>query len=332
MFRFVSVLIVSLFFIGFEYFVLGVDLAGLSRAELVPTARDSWKEIKEEYLRGLAVTIRYSLVDDPRNASEARILIDEKNEYNRFSRLNYPDETIHVVNTRYSFNIRQEGDDDSWALQEMFDSPDQARTHQRMHGGVLLGTSLVFAGVMLEEAWLDDLMDSATFEILSVSPKRMENDDNEYVELTFKSDFLSDNGATKVRGGRVLLMPNLHWVVKQYEVNLESDFGENNVAHLKGTRFIDYEIIDGIPFPRRSESIYSFENDGKVFSHMKCDYVSIKRGGIPTDILYLRHYGFSEPISPSHWGSTFRIITAVLGILMILLGLYMRYLAIRRKP
>jgi hypothetical protein len=195
---------------------------------------------------------------------------------------------------------------------------------------VLWGTSLVFMGIMLEDAWLENLVDSASFEIISMTTTKIANDDNEYVELTFNSDFLSDGGATKVRGGKILLIPNLYWVIKHYELDVEGDLGRDGIVHAKSRRSIDYQTIDGIPFPKKSEMIYEFI-DGRINAHMKIDYVSTERGDIPKDILFLSYYGFSEPIDPNRGIGMFRIVSTTIGILLIITGLFMRWLALRKK-
>ncbi|MDR1382727.1 MAG: hypothetical protein LBJ67_02595 [Planctomycetaceae bacterium] len=291
-------------------------------------ASNAWSKLKSEYQKGVDITIEYSSLILENTDAKMRVCFDKDFEMNHIFYSN--GEFNNVINKKYAFNIRKKTDTPSWIVRNMFSDPMISRENSQYFNKILGGTAIVFVGILVEDAWFEELLNSNTFTLLSITNKKIDNE--EYVELQFKSNFFADQ-INKVLGGKILLDPNHFWVIKEYEVEVEVppfNKGEKNRL-VVANNAIDYQYIDNMPFPQKYNTVYKYHN-GEVISHLVFNFTSVKRSKVPQEIFYLKYYGFSEPVNPLKIRSTvLRIILIAIGVILILIGLYMKFLANKMK-
>jgi hypothetical protein len=301
----------------------------ITEEQLTFEITQNWKQLKEEYEKGLDMMVASDYSAGSHKVSrQFRICFDKNNELNHF--LSYhgvPWESLFAINSKYAFHLRKATVSSSWTITRMFDNPDYARTDHQFYNKLLPNTSIIFDGMMVEQGWFEELLKSDEFEILVL--KNIEDgEDGVITELKFQSNYQVDE-VHKILEGTITFIPNLFWLIKKYDFKIEAvpqnKSEKSEYANVKHQ--IDYHIIEGIPLPKRIEMIYYSLNNGETISHEIQELVSVKRGKIPDDIVFLRYYGFSESSDPVRMGNVVRIILMVAGVLLIIIGFYLRYRA-----
>ena len=322
----------SLFFIAFISFTMNAvasDELDTLKKTFLAEAPKSWNLIKEQRMKGVDVRINMSIGSDRGSMSTLRVCLTKNKEFKEFTS---PDEESTIgINGGYAFLIKRKAATDFWTLSNIT-TPDVAREHPQMLHGLLPASANLFDDIMITENWLDKLVFSQEFEITSIKYKQTDGNLSKDVELSFLSQFKVDQ-FHKVIKGTILFDPGRFWVIKEYDVSgefLNSNLSANDnstpqqpnetfrVRHL-----IDSQDVDGYPFPKRVK-YYSFSSPE---DYIVKDYVSVVFG-IPDENLFrLSHYGFSEPSIPTQRGNTIRAVLVVISLLMIGLGLYLRFRA-----
>ncbi|MDR1492489.1 MAG: hypothetical protein LBT05_07195 [Planctomycetaceae bacterium] len=211
----------------------------------------------------------------------------------------------------------------------MNDDLKEAREHHQFTHGLLPSSELAFGGLFLDSGWIDSLLLSNSFEVLSIQPKQNEN-----IEIKFRCQHNIDKD-NKITGGSLVFNPKNFWLVNECDVNVEfllislKNPGKKIFNKYSIHTYFEYNDIDGYPFPRKSITIYNSSTRPPVKQIV--EYTSIKRSMPSKEIFYMSHYGFPEPSNPMQRGDVIRIILMVAGLIMILIGLYMKFLAKRIK-
>jgi len=306
------------------------DSSGHDYTDAFPSeAVASWRKIQEVIHAGCAVESYTRRVgNDPNLKTVSRMIqISGDSEMAIYNSVN-----LTAKNERYAFRLDRTPDKldrapdtENWYLVDIADHP---QVYLDDSTNVLLGTHDVFEGIMIENTWLEKFVLSPDFSVIKIERTDLTNG-TELLTITFQCRYnLDDHNA--IRGGTLVFITSNHWALSEYDILASSKIKKNGVfSEVQGRikKTFEYQNLNGIPFPKKivSES-YA---DGFPASQIETLYGEVS-SIVDPKVFYLSHYGFSEPEYPSKWGTTFRIISIIIGILMILLGLYLRYLA-RKK-
>jgi hypothetical protein len=270
----------------------------------------------------VSITLTYSSDVEPLTTID--ISFDKKKELNHW---HFSDpklgESLRVINRNYAFYIRKD-DSNSWVLKNFIDNHDFSRNKVNK---LLPATTNVYEGIILLDGWLEDLVKSNGFEIISINKKT----NNEDVELVFRSHYESCE-KNWILGGTILFSPKQYWVMKQYQINAEFfDTEKNNKKSepYEVTATLEYQHIDDIPFPQKSHYVNIFSKTETLT--LTKNYILINRTVLPQKMFDMSHYGFPEPSHPMRRGDVIRIILMVVGTILILVSLFMKFLARRMK-
>jgi hypothetical protein len=124
---------------------------------------------------------------------------------------------VESVNDRYAFNLYKEQAADAWGVTNINENP--ASTKSKRHG-VLLGNTIVFYGIMVEGDWLENLLNSPSFEMISGEDAASSQSARE-VKVVFRSQHAVDKANT-ILGGTLWFSPDKFWVLNRYDVEIES--------------------------------------------------------------------------------------------------------------
>jgi hypothetical protein len=295
--------------------------------QFLSDAPKSWAALKEKYMRGLMVEFNFKVDDN--SPTRMRVCIDQNNELNQSSFDSGDDfrESIESVNDNYAFKIKKETSDSVWIMSNVFDDPANSRRHNQFTHGLLLSTPLALSGIMLDDGWLDKLVLSGSFKILSISFKK--NDESKkYVEVTFQCQHNLDNN-NKILGGSFSFDPDKYWSILDCDVEIE--FSVNNASQPSNSvvktyrmkKYYTYQDVDGYPFPKTVKTIYIHPNRTEIVNQIEYTSVSLEKP--PREIFYLSHYGFSELVKPINVVRNIRIILMVIGAILLFVGIYMRF-------
>ncbi|MDR3235094.1 MAG: hypothetical protein LBT46_15775 [Planctomycetaceae bacterium] len=277
--------------LGILFFVQGVaasaESSDMTLPQLLSEAAQRWQDLRTEYRKGLEAVANYAQIQDsdrtavmPEDASRMRICFDTVNEYNHFShRKGGKNELVQAINEEYAFHLDKEGVEDTWTMREVYGDASSARKEQQFFHQLLWGTAVVFEALMVEGIWVEDLLKSEGFAVVSIKRIKHNNGDAKSVELQFKSNCLADK-YSKILGGKILFDTEHFWIIKEYEVRVESLSSDGKTPNIfaGAKRHLDCQSIDDIPFPQKSEIIYTSDK-GEMLSHILTEFVSVKRGG-----------------------------------------------------
>lgn len=233
-----------------------------------------------------------------------------------FNSIRHDVEILECVGKTYAFALGRgrDRDDERWAMRSFADDPARMKIEKL---GILRGSIGIFEGIMVEGAWIESLISSGDFKILSIEVDLL--DDQQVHKIVFRSNYDID-GHDRILSGTLWFNCDGFWTLSQYQVELQSD------TLGTATKRFHYHVLDGVPYPKKIILDYKFERDPPI--RYVTSYQSITNTCDPS-VFRLSHYGFSEPVEPSQWGNIARIVSMVIGILLILFGLYLRYLAKR---
>jgi hypothetical protein len=284
------------------------------------------EQLKNEYWKGLDIELTFQINDSL--PGKKRICINKLYELN-YSIIKNDEEYVDVINPDYAFSLKRKNAQSKWELKNMNDAPKEAREHQQFTHGLLPTSELAFGGLFLDSGWIDKLLLSDSFEVLSIQPKQSEN-----IEIKFRSQHNMDKD-NKIIGGSLVFNPKNCWLVDECDVNVEfllisPKNPEKKIFNKYSIRtHFEYNNIDGYPFPKKITTIYNSSTRPPIKQIV--EYTSIKRSMPSKDIFYMSHYGFPEPSHPMRRGDVIRIILITVGTIMILVSLFMRFLAKRMK-
>jgi hypothetical protein len=329
MFRYFDIMlsVFTLFFI----LVIKTNMVHSDDKVITPTtflleAPHAWKKLKAEYQKGVNVTLTYSSDLEP--LTTIRVCFDKKQELNhwQFSGKDLG-ESLRVINGDYAFYIRKKDKSSNWILKDFIDDVETARKASINIHQLLPATINIYEGIMLHEGWLEDLVISKEFSIASIDKTR--EGTQEHVELIFHSQYEPYENC-RILGGRISFDPKQFWLVQKYEIDIESlSDNTSKDKFLKETATFEYQNINDIPFLKKSRYA-DVVNKSEKFVLNK-EYTSITRDILPQKEFYMSHYGFPEPSTPMRRGDVIRIILMVAGTILILVSLFMRFLAKRMK-
>jgi hypothetical protein len=126
--------------------------------------------------------------------------------------------SIQVIgrNADYSFTLERKSKDIAWILENMA----QPNNPLDENLGIILGGANVFEGIMVETTWIEKLVLSDSFKILS-SKKSVDKEGNEIFLVTFECLFHVDK-INQILGGSLYFDPNRYWVLTKYEIKGKS--------------------------------------------------------------------------------------------------------------
>jgi len=289
-----------------------------------------WKNLKVEYLKGLDVELKLKIGDNV--PAGMRTCFWKNYELNHhFPNADDASETLLVANEKYAFTLKRDTSSAIWRLEELFDNPANARKHNQFTHGLLLTSTYAFGGLMLEDGWLVDLVNSDSFAVVSSDRQKANIGNAEYLKIVFRSQHNLDRN-NKVMEGYLLFDADRYFSIVEYNLTIEFSINDavppnKNVKHTYRTeKYYDYQMIsDRFPYPTKTKSVYFI--DGRPPSEAVVEYISVKDGEPSQEIFYLSHYGFSEPYDPTKRGNTIRIVFMVSGLILIVLSFYLRYKA-----
>ncbi|GHT30545.1 hypothetical protein FACS1894214_0600 [Planctomycetales bacterium] len=301
---------------------------------ILEESQQAWSHLQMEYERGFIAEILYTLTaSNTKDSLTIKVMFDKNNDLNHTKFVDdSAGERVFAVNPDYSFQIKK--DPANWNIVDLSPVsivPDKDLSAKRT---LLQNTEFLFAGIMLERCMAADLIKSKDFQIVSLKKERVKDNEEDYIELVFRSNFISFD-KNRILGGKIIFDPNRFWVIRNYEI--ETDFLPSNPKD-KNDNYetftinvsIDYQDVDGCPFPKTYKYSCTPGIQNKVFDYqgeLTVSINSISRVPVPSEEFRISRYGFSEPGNPARRGNVIRLVFAVCGILLIICGLYFRYIA-----
>jgi hypothetical protein len=223
---------------------------------------------------------------------------------------------LTCINKAYGFVLKCEAGGTAWTISSLLDNPASMRMEKQE---ILRGSMGVFEGIMVEGDWLESLVFSRDFQILSIEADDVGGQRGQKVVFQSRYDVDDHN---KILAGSLWFDSDYFWVLREYRIELQSDsFG---VASKK----IHYCILHGVPYPEKIILDYEFAGDPPI--RYVSTYKPISNSCDPS-VFYLSHYGFSEPMDSTRWIGTVHVVLTVIGILLIAIGLYLRYLTSKKS-
>jgi hypothetical protein len=314
------------FFFVFLFIVIPASNCFSDDSDVFPIqqAMKAWNELKKGISSGYMADITTSScrLDDKEESSYKKKVLKKGDmelvEHN----------SIRVVgkNKDYSFTLKKKSKDVPWILENMA----QPNNPLDENLGIILGSADVFEGIMVETTWIEKLVLSDSFKILS-SKKSVDKEGNEIFLITFECLFHIDE-INQILGGSLYFDPNRYWILTKYEIKGKSLL-KGIGKHKKDTEGIikktfEYQDLDNYPFPKKI--ICEYESKDFPSDCVKTEYSRLTRN-VNQNEFYLSHYGFSEPSHPTQRGDVIRIILIVVGAIMILVSLFMKFLTKRMK-
>ncbi|MDR2641321.1 MAG: hypothetical protein LBC74_00840 [Planctomycetaceae bacterium] len=284
-------------------------------------APKAWKAIKNEYQKGVSLTLIYLVDTGPLITIE--VCLDRKNELNHWLYSGSSSkESVRVINDRYAFYLTKKDNSSDWGLKNFIEDTVAARNSANSGSHKLLPATVnLFDGIMLHEGWLENWVLSDGFSITNIQEVNNEG----LVELEFISRF-EPYDTYRILRGTICFDPKQSWLIKKYEIEVESlpMLKASKKDMFKITVNLEYQNIEGVPFPKKCQYIEVI-NGTETHTLIK-DYISISRHIPNQKKFYLSHYGLSEPVRATQPGSFVRIVFVVVGLFLILTGLLTKFL------
>ncbi|MDR1492174.1 MAG: hypothetical protein LBT05_05595 [Planctomycetaceae bacterium] len=287
-------------------------------------ALKAWAELKNKIFNGIDLELECQFnKNDP---SKMHISVWKTCELNHHFSKN--GETLEVINPNYQFSLSRQSSSSPWKLAEMNDNLDNARVHRQFTHGLLQSSTFAFGALMIEAGWISDLLNSESFEIVSINNIKEKN----LIKVNFRCQHNLDKN-NKLLFGTMTFDPNNFWSLIDCDLTIEFSYTTNtgkNIRTYRVEKHYSYQDNHEVAFFPRTVETTSF-HEGIPPIQDKIEYTSLKLGKPEKDIFYMSHYGFPEPSYPMQRGDVIRIILMVAGLIMILIGLYMKFLAKRMK-
>lgn len=218
--------------------------------------------------------------------------------------------SLRAVNPQYAFQLHRDAPDGPWVISEMdltlsdgvsFNSPTKE-----------VGFWSTYALYLFSDM-LPDMVKQPEFKVRAVSAASSQG--SQWVKLEY--DYRAKDIKRKpLRGGWVLLDPDHHWVIRQYEVEVEWWQGDNKPG-AKGTVAGTYEYgegDDGLLLLRRV-----IQKHKPIEREDRFEF-TLAEADADDDEFYLSAYGFPEPPGvrrPTPW----YLWAALVGVVCVVLAL-----------
>lgn len=292
-------------------------------------APQAWKKLKAGILQGFEVE-QHTKEGSPTNG-RAAVDADEGAQYKHALRASGSNELVRTtylkggpggarveaVNDRYAFNLTNAGEGTSWMVTNVDQNPDNAKTKQY---GVLLGNSIVFYGIMVEGDWLENLVNSPGFEIVSAEETGPDRS-NRAVKIAFSSHHAVD-GANTVLGGTMSFLPDKYWVLDRYDVEIQSK------TKGRGRAEFQYQDLEGYPFLKERVQDYEFEGDKPIRYHD--EFGPVTRCAAEPSAFRLTAFGIPEPGVVGSRRHGWWVVTCLIGVVLFCSALALHRYSTRR--
>ncbi len=283
-------------------------------------ALSEWDQKKETLLKGGSLVYRYDETDENSIPNRENTDVCELKILGENSLYNNNQLRMVVRNVKYAFTLERKSENDSWRLNDLtYDTAPQSDNQSN----IFPGTEPIYEGLTIEGIWLSDFLSEDKTKMIDHFV-----DQNGRIALKFAADYSLDI-TTKIVGGVLYFLPDDHYTMVQYELDMIENppkgVVENAPEAIKShtVKKIEYKEINGVLFPQVIRRIYNPETffQPRTFT-TQCDQPSTS---VDRDVFYLSNYGFSEPDLPNSIGSVIRYTIICLGILLIAIGIYLRH-------
>ena len=299
----------------------GVDAPAPIDTAFLDTARQAWSRLRAAYAQGYAAKVDIE-VPISKHTAQSEIFYQGVYQLSRSRDGNHESpNSIEGVNRRYSFFL--ELDDDSGKF-----SARSVKIKERTDPeGVIEPVGAVgsfFDGVQLLEDPIERLVQDPSFKITKAADLNDPESGQKIKEIEFEADYLVlSQEHERVFRGRIQLLPDLYWQIKEYELYLNS-------TTIESERFVDtgnvsYQTVDSLPFPDKVEYRMSFADEPDhplVIFHFHL--YDIRRQEPPKKECFLKYYGLKEP--PRFTPKELIRFAAVLAAFVLLgAGMFLKY-------
>ncbi|MDO5554851.1 MAG: hypothetical protein Q4G68_13925 [Planctomycetia bacterium] len=295
-------------------------------AQVCQEAQEGWEQLRDAYAKGFYATDS-CVQGKPGQASNDVLDVSSSivHEYTILGTMEMRKtirehiQHIQCINHNYGFILKRNKESDPWLIESITHLPDEMREESIQ---ILSGNIPVYEGVMIEGAWLSDLVKSKDFVITNLEysdPASPETSDS--VAISFTSKFRVD-AFNQILSGTLWLNPKRLWTLNRYEIQVKSD--------TLGTaqKTIEYTIFNDIPYPHEVVLDYNFDGDLPV--RYKTSYAAIMSQTPVAEDFHLTHYGFPEPALPWSPGTTLRWIMILTGFVLVCVGIGLKLRATQR--
>jgi hypothetical protein len=224
-------------------------------------------------------------------------------------------------NDEYAFRIVRTDQNSSWRMDDLVEQVDHDVPFDTEDMDYLLAPWSIL------KIPLNTIVSDPSFRLVAVTSER-DGNNNELSLISF--ELMSANSKfelmTQLRQCRVLLNPKHDYAVVSFEAEFENKNGNGR-------------------FRGKGKCTYDFSVDPPVLKFY--DYTLLRGGGareITWSVKFLKvepcildqkdfrlpAYGFSEPNEPTKRFGVVQIVSMVIGVLLIIIGLYLRWLKSRR--
>jgi hypothetical protein len=285
-------------------------------------APQHWKKLFDAVRSGVELrwTVRYGAAEDSQSGVNTELRGGEVGHIGRVRGFNEMVQTINrfggrkgrerleVVNEDYSFILNRSSATSAWLLSNVDQNVESVKQH-----GVMVPLTPVFAGLMVEGAWLDDLVASPEFEIVSAEIENT-GSNGEECKVIFKSDYVIDPHNT-ILGGTLWLAPAEGWLLKRYEVQ-EQSASAGTVA-----MEMEFQRWKGVSLPKRYSTTFRFDKDTRYIY----DFEPVSAYAGSADEFRLSAFGLPEPpIGASVQGISFWVWINVLAVVLLIVAVFLR--------
>lgn len=294
----------------------------------IDDAREAWKHIYAEYRKGAFVEMKWdSVAQFGEKKSEESTVIFETSLRGDFQWVKDKEQIpvrpniLGGWNERYRFFLEEGKDSGPYQIRgvDIKSSSDDSGWMNLMYAFIVL-----FDGLHICDTWIEKVVADPTFHVLTASYTSDPDTGQRLAEFTFQSDCqVSESETERMVGGRIVLVPECYWMVKEYQVDIES---VGSAKESKGVlkKDVTYQMVDGIPFPETVESSFVLPDGTPNGVARRARLTKVTRQPIPKEQFYLSYYGFAEPtaVSADH---LYRYIAIAVACFLIGLGLYLRH-------
>ena len=349
--RFSAVVLLISFLLSAEGIEIHAEDTSLPMHQFVEEASEAWKKIADAYYK--ESNIRFVLSTQQESETNVDVCLLGKNELGLIRLKIQPDkldERLNAINPNYTFRTQKNGGDSPWILEFIGDDPEELRGHHFSHG-MLQSTAFLFEPVMVESSWLWDLVKSEKMRVISLRNRTIDN--KECVELQFQCTQYNTDKTTKLLEGTILFDKKQFFVINEYDVQTEfvadglplPGGGEHTGSVVfRVKKQLTYQEVNGIPYPKTSRTTYDIIKLTLIESALKksimrssenafttIDYEIINSNKVDESVFRLSHYGFSEPTHLVKRISVVQIVSMVIGLLLIVLGVSLRWFALKKS-
>jgi hypothetical protein len=222
--------------------------------------------------------------------------------------------SINCENSQYKFVLSRDSDTKPWAIANVEKVAEESL-------GVWNDRKSLLADLVLAPRTriLPQVFQSPSFKCVNVAPEPTNGEGLVRVTFTFTPE-----GVNRLRGGWVVLDPSHYWVIREDEIDLDLDRGDQKNGVAKWKAHYEYkEGSDHHPIMTRSVMKGKVWENGRVISEQEylADDDLHERPPIPESEFTLSAFGFPEPfdLAPSkpRWYTRWWFLAAVAGVVCL---------------